>query len=172
MNARIQTIVGIVFSAVVLLGLLAADGLFSKTWILKHPITGGTSQFSAIGPPTRMDSVWAVAEPLYADARVPVFFDEAEVRAWFLGLPDDLAARARIGVESGQGSGDVRLFDTAWDGRVLTATVPLAGVPTPGNRLRIVLSLPGMSRPMQLGEFTVTASRRSLVEAVRHRLGL
>lgn len=172
MTTRAQYAIGIGFAAVVIVGLLAADGIFSETWILRHPITGGTSQFSAIGPPTRMDFVWAVAEPLYADARIPVFFDEAEVRVWFLGLPEDLAGRARVGVEFGEGSGNVRFFDTTWDGRVLTATVPLGEVQTPGNRMRIVISLPGMSYPMQVGEFTVTARRSSLIGAVRARLRL
>ncbi len=98
--------------------------------------------------------------------------DEADVRVWFLGLPEDLAGRARVGVEFGEGSGNVRFFDTTWDGRVLTATVPLGDVQTPGNRMRIVISLPGMSYPMQVGEFTVTARRSSLIGAVRARLRL
>ncbi len=172
MTVRAQYAISIAFGAVVIVGLLAADGLFSRTWTLHHPITGGTSQFSAIGPPTRMDSVWAVAEPLYADARIPIFFDEADVRVWLLDMPEDLARRARIGVEFGEGSGNIRFFDTTWDGRVLTTTVPLGEVPTPGNRLRIVISLPGMSQPMQVGEFTVTARRSSLAGAIRHRLHL
>ncbi|MEK7072957.1 MAG: hypothetical protein AAB974_00770 [Patescibacteria group bacterium] len=195
-STRSQYAIGIVFGAVVILGLLAADGLFAKNWLVRSSLHGPTQQMSDFGPPTRtlpptQDAArTVVGEPLYVDVRVPTFFDVADVQAVFFGLPDEVARAARIGVEFGEGSGQIRFFEGGLltknvydlDGRIvqgmfiheLRASIPLSDVPTPGNRLRVVLSLPGLvyADAPQITTFSVTASRTSLLEAVRNRFGL
>lgn len=196
-SPRTQWSISIVFGTVVVIGLLAADGLFSKTWTVVSPISRASSQISTFGPPTRIAYVTGccesrtggpvvldiVAEPLYVDVRIPVFFNEAEVRFSLGNLPWPVAQKARIGVEYGQGSGHIRFFETTMPVRrsnppgsdtELVAVIPVGEVPTPGNRMRVVLSLPDfpIDQRAVLQDFRVTARRTTLFIALRHRLGL
>ena len=191
-STRTQWIVGSIFGAVIIVGLLAADGLFSKTLTVVSPISHASSQISTFGPPTRTELIAEedgtqildiVAEPLYVDVRIPVFFDEAEVRFSLGNLPWPVAQKARIGVEYGQGSGHIRFFETTMPVRrsdppgsdtELVAVIPVGEVPTPGNRMRVVLSLPDFPTDQRavLQDFRVTARRTTLFAALRHRLGL
>lgn len=163
-SAQRQYAVGIAFTAVVIVGLLVADGFFSSTWTLRHPITRGTSQLSTFGPPTRLDGANVVAEPLYVDARIPPWFDTVQVTASFLNSAYDPSG-ARIGVELPDGglhflptTAAVSPVDA---GFTLTASGDVSQLPVAGRRFRFVLSLPGVipERPLMLTAFTVTAAR-------------
>lgn len=164
MSAQKQYAIGVAFSAVVILGLLAADGFFSPTWTLTHPITRGTSQLSTFGPPTRLDGRSVVAEPVYVDARIPPWFSRVEVTATFLNSAYDPSA-ARIGVELPDGGLHFLETSTAVSpvdaGFTLTARGDISDLPVAGRRYRFVLSLPGVipEQPLTLTAFTVMASR-------------
>ncbi len=164
MTSRTQAIAGIAFSAVALLGLLAADGFFSRTWTLRHPITGGTSQLSPFGPPTRLAGRTVVAEPLYVDARIPVFFRRVSVEARLLNSAYD-PSMARIAIELP--GGGLHFLPTTVEvspidaGFVLRAEGDIADLPVEARRFRFLLSVPGVTseRPLTLDSFTVTAAR-------------
>lgn len=164
MSAHKQYAVGVAFSAVVILGLLAVDGFFSQTWTLRHPITRGTSQLSTFGPPTRLDGNTIVAEPVYVDARIPPWFSRVEVTATFLNSAYD-PSEARIGIELP--GGGLHFLETTPTvspvdaGFTLTARGNIAALPVDGRRYRFVLSLPDVipERPVALTMFTVRASR-------------
>ncbi|TAK04842.1 hypothetical protein EPO33_02495 [Patescibacteria group bacterium] len=194
-SQRAQYAVGIAFAAIIIGGLLAADGFFSATRTLHHRIAGASRQMSDFGPPTRTlpgdakEGRPIVAEPLYVDVRIPTFFDEAEVRVNLDAFDTDVGKNTRIGVEFIEGSGQIRFFDTQVVRKPVmgldsvedqfylyevTSVIPLSEVPMPANRLRLVLSVPGLefADALRIRRFDVTARRGSLIDAVRNRLHL
>lgn len=163
----------------VILLLLARDGAFSSTWTVTARPVGSSPQMSDFGPPTRLEEETdpsgvqrrkVLAEPIYADVRVPSFFDEIEVmlRLWeAVPIEDDI----RIGFELGRDSARYSFGETAVEAipalgqgmlpTIVRARLPLVGVPHEDNRYRIVLSLPGVDpeHPVRIDAFTVTARR-------------
>lgn len=184
MTVRTQYAISIAFGAVVIVGLLAADGLFSRTRTLRHPLTGATSQLSDFGPPSRtappetVDGAVmrkVVAEPLYVDARIPVFFDAVSVDLRLRGNMID-ASGIRIGVEAPDGgiaflptssegipAHDRTPMQTVVHARARLRDLPMSG----GRRFRFVLALPGVTpeAPLEIESFDVRATRGGLAIA-------
>lgn len=168
------------FCAALFLGvLLYRDGFFSSTLVVVSPPADPAYRLTDFGPPTRLtvdvdpsgvQRSKVVAEPIYADVRIPSFFDVVDVQLR-LREAEDMQEHIQIGFELGRDSAQYAFGETSIEDipalgqaslpTIAHATLSLVGIPHEDNRFRFVFSLPGVDpdHPVRIDTFTITARR-------------
>lgn len=176
--SRRNTIVALLALCLIVIGgLLYADGAFSSSWTVRLDSAAHSRHISELGPPTRLttdvdpsgvERPKVLAEPVYADVRIPSFFDEVDVqlRLWEAQNNEN---DIKVGFELGRDSGEYAFGTTTVEAIPALGQAPLpttvhtrlslAGIPHEDNRFRFVLSLPGVDpdHPVRIDSLTITA---------------